>query len=122
MSFLSILLEVLVGGVLGIVVHELAHFVVWRATGRQASIQIRDNWLHVDPGEDLSLSMIEPRDKVAAVAPVVLAVLFLPLLVLGPLAFTAPFLLYLGVSGLLPGSTDWQVIRAQPTQQPSDHR
>jgi hypothetical protein len=73
-AFLSFMAAVVCCGLLGAVVHELAHYAVWQVAGRQPEIDWRA--LHVDwtAGPD----RVRPSDRVAAAAPVVLGILILP--------------------------------------------
>lgn len=76
-SLLSFVAAVLVCGLLGAFLHEAAHYLVWLATGRGPRLDVQGLAVDWTRGPD----RVEPRDRVAAVAPVLLGLLLLPVVV-----------------------------------------
>lgn len=65
---------VVAGGLSGALVHEFAHYAVWLASGRRPRVSIRGLFVEPTAGG----SEVEPSDRLAALAPVLLGVSLLP--------------------------------------------
>jgi hypothetical protein len=73
LEFLAVLVAAVAGGLIGVVVHEISHFVVLRAAGRSVSLSVARSGLVVYPrvGFPRPVGAVPWDIRVAAIAPFV---------------------------------------------------